>query len=306
MRTKLTVVCALAAFVAISGATAEATGLIHTSGIAKGAVTFNRLSPGVQKMVSAKAAAGTAGLAGTAGTAGPGTDGVKGADGLAGAVGPQGSKGDNGDAGTNGTNGTNGAPGLKGDKGDTGHMGFTGHVGMTGAKGDAGMNGTNGVNGTNGTNGTDGVSAPGIVTTHVSGGDSNVCGQDWANDDYTRTLQFVPQDNGTINVIRTYRGTFTTIAGVSAPSGPCNDDQVGGVTGSFTGFDVVVVTGGHFYPDATCAANCTSDAMMAAFFPGATRTIDNGWEYHYDAGANGTWINADAVSRGGNSGNIAG
>jgi hypothetical protein len=46
--------------------------------------------------------------------------------------------------------------------------------------------------------------------------------------------------------------------------------------------------------------------MMAAFFPGATRAISSGWEYHYDAGANGTWINADAVSRGGNDGNIAG
>ena len=55
MRTKLVVACALTAFVAVSGATAEATGLIHTSGIAKGAVTFNRLSPGVRKMVSAKA-----------------------------------------------------------------------------------------------------------------------------------------------------------------------------------------------------------------------------------------------------------
>ena len=54
MRTKLVVACALTAFVAVSGATAEATGLIHTSGIAKGAVTFNRLSPGVRKMVSAK------------------------------------------------------------------------------------------------------------------------------------------------------------------------------------------------------------------------------------------------------------
>jgi Collagen triple helix repeat (20 copies) len=280
MRTKLTVACALAAFVAVTGGTAEATGLIHTSGIAKGAITFDRLSPGVQKMVSAKVTTGTAGAAGTTGT-----NGVNGAAGLAGAAGPQGSKGDKGDAGMNGTNGTSG---LKGD---------------TGWKGDKGAPGTDGKNGTDGTNGVD---APGVVTTHVTGGDSSVCGPDWANDTYTRTLTFVPQDNGTINVIRTYDGTFTTIAGASAPSGPCNSDQVGGVTGTFTGYDVVVVTGGHFFPNATCAANCTSDAMMAAFFPGATRTIDNGWEYHYDAGTHGAWINADSVSRGGNSGNIAG
>ena len=140
----------------------------------------------------------------------------------------------------------------------------------------------------------------------MSGGDSSVCGGDWANDTYTRTLQFIPQDDGTINVIRTYAGTFTTIAGASAPSGPCLNNQVGGVTGTFTGYDVVVITGGRFNPSATCAANCTSAAMTAAFFPGATRTINHGWEYHYDAGVNGTWINADDVARGGNSGNIAG
>ena len=64
MRTKLVVACALTAFVAVSGATAEATGVIHTSGIAKGAVTFNRLSPGVRKMVSAKPKTGVPGLPG--------------------------------------------------------------------------------------------------------------------------------------------------------------------------------------------------------------------------------------------------
>ena len=58
MRTKLTVACALTAFVVVAGGTAEATGLINTNGIAKGAITFNRLSPAVQKMVSAKAVPG--------------------------------------------------------------------------------------------------------------------------------------------------------------------------------------------------------------------------------------------------------
>ena len=49
MRTKLTVACALAAFITAGAGTAEATGLIHTRNIAKGAITANRLSPGVQK-----------------------------------------------------------------------------------------------------------------------------------------------------------------------------------------------------------------------------------------------------------------
>ena len=47
--------------------------------------------------------------------------------------------------------------------------------------------------------------------------------------------------------------------------------------------------------------------MMTAFFPGGTKSGPNaGWEYHYDAGAHGSWVNADATSRGGNSGNITG
>jgi hypothetical protein len=58
-----------------------------------------------------------------------------------------------------------------------------------------------------------------VVATHVTGRDSSHCSPDfWANDDYTRTLQFIPQDNGTIQVVRTYKGTFTTIAGSSQPN----------------------------------------------------------------------------------------
>jgi hypothetical protein len=185
----------------------------------------------------------------------------------------------------------------------TGKLGAPGAPGASGAKGEGGSNGKSG---STGGQGDQGNTAPGVVTTHAAGADSSTCGGDWADDTYTRTLQFIPQDNGTINVLRTYRGTFTTIAHANGPSGPCLNDQVGGVSGTFTGFDVVVVTGGHFFPDATCDANCTSAAMLAAFFPGATSAIHNGWEYHYDAGDNGTWINADAVSRGGNSGDITG
>ena len=142
----------------------------------------------------------------------------------------------------------------------------------------------------------------------MTGGDSNVCGPDWANDSYTRTLQFIMRADGTIDVLRTYKGTFTTIAGASRPNDhSCNSVQVGGKVGTFTGTDVVTVTGGHFYPDATCADNCTSDAMLAAFFHGgtpvATRAVNHGWEYHYDLGAE-TMIQADAASRGGNEGDI--
>ena len=199
-----------------------------------------------------------------------------------------------------GAPGTPGAPGANGNSGSKGDNGSTGH---DGSKGDGGSTGGNGSNGTPGANG---QSAPGFVVTHVTGGDSSICGGDWANDNYTRTLQFIPQDNGTINVVRYYKGTFTTIAGVPQPNGTCPGIlQTGGVTGKFTGFDVAVITGGNFNPDATCADPCTTAAMLAAFFPGGTSAINHGWEYRYHTAANGDWVNADPV-RGGNVGNITG
>ena len=146
-----------------------------------------------------------------------------------------------------------------------------------------------------------------VVVTHVAaadGGDSNVCGQDWATDAYTRTLAMTMQPDGSIVVVRTYQGTFTTIAGASGPNdSTCTLDQVGGKVGAFTGTDVVTVKGGHFYPNATCAASCTSTAMMTAFFPGGTRSLTNGWEYHYDLDAE-SMIQADNVNRAGNLGDI--
>jgi hypothetical protein len=186
MRTKLVVACALTAFVAVSGATAEATDLIHTSGIAKGAIRFNRLSPGVQKMVSAKATAGAPGLPGAPGerdAAGMhGTDGLNGADGVAGPAGPQGLKGLKGAAGTSGTNGATGLNGLKGDtglnglKGDKGDAGTNGAPGLKGDKGDAGTNGAPGLKGDKGDAGTNG--APGLKGDPGTNGTDGQDGQD--------------------------------------------------------------------------------------------------------------------------------
>ena len=200
---------------------------------------------------------------------------------------------------------------IRGPKGAAG-VGTPGPRGPEGPQGTQGPQGPKGDNGANGAQGPPGLSVPGVVVTHVSGGDSSHCGGDWANDDYKRTLQFIPQNDGTIQVVRSYDGTFTTIAGVSQPNpatcpGP---SQTGGVKGTITGFDVVVVTGGVFTPNATCADPCTTAAMLAAFFPAgggpaASSTVNDGWEYQYDAGANGHWVNRSAV-RGGDIGNIAG
>jgi len=75
MRTRITIACAAMAFVVIAGGTAEATGLIHTSNIANGAITFGKLSPHVQQLVSSRASGGR------------GVNGVAGAPGATGATG---------------------------------------------------------------------------------------------------------------------------------------------------------------------------------------------------------------------------
>jgi hypothetical protein len=208
-----------------------------------------------------------------------------------------------------------GPRGLRGvsSVGKEGPPGPAGPAGAQGPQGAQGIQGAQGPKGDKGDPGSAGLSVPGVVVTHVSGPDSSVCGGDWANDDYKRTLQFIPQNDGTIQVVRSYDGTFTTIAGVSQPDpvGGCpGPQQTGGVTGTIKGFDVVVVTGGVFTPNAICPDPCTTTAMLTTFFPAsggaaATSAVSNGWEYQYDAGAHGHWVNRSAA-RGGNIGNITG
>ena len=150
MRIKLTVACALTAFVVVAGGTAEATGLIHTNGIAKGAITFDRLSLGVQKKVSAKPPkGGTNGLGGINGATGaPGALGAVGAQGLKGDAGPTGPEGVKGDPGLIGVAGIAGGPcpaGAQGVQGFTGDAGTAGVAGALGTKGDAGATGLQGL-----------------------------------------------------------------------------------------------------------------------------------------------------------------
>ena len=134
---------------------------------------------------------------------------------------------------------------------------------------------------------------PNVVVTHItSGRDFGHCGGQMGLNgrmsDYTRTLQFIPQNDGSIQVVRSYDGTFTTVAGAPTPNPPTcpGPPQTGGVTGTFTGYDVVVVTGGVFHPEATCPDPCITSTMVATFFPAeggppGASTINNGWEYQY-------------------------
>ena len=203
---------------------------------------------------------------------------------------------------------------IRGPKGPKGVSGV-------GTPGPQGPQGPAGPKGDKGDQGSPGLSVPNVVVTHItSGRDFGHCGgqmgTQWANLSYTRTLQFIPQNDGSIQVVRSYDGTFTTVAGAPTPNPPTcpGPPQMGGVTGTFTGYDVVVVTGGVFHPEATCPDPCITSTMVATFFPAeggppGASTINNGWEYQYRTAANGTWINRSPggpPARGGDIGNING
>ena len=217
-----------------------------------------------------------------------------------------------------------GPRGLRGvsSVGKQGPPGPAGPAGAPGAQGSQGPQGPKGDKGDKGDPGSPGLSVPNVVVTHItSGRDFGHCGSSqmgtqWANLNYSRTLQFIPQNDGSIQVVRSYDGTFTTLAGAPTPNPPScpGTPQTGGVTGTFTGYDVVVVTGGVFHPEATCPDPCVTSTMVATFFPAeggpaAASTINNGWEYQYRTAANGTWINRSPggpPARGGDIGNING
>jgi hypothetical protein len=125
MRTRVTIACAAMAFVAVAGGSAEATGLIRTSNIANGAITFGKLSPHVQELLSSGSSRGgsVSGPAGAAGAAGAtGLQGVQGAKGDAGERGPAGpavvANGIAGPTGAQGARGTDGPQGAAGADSD--------------------------------------------------------------------------------------------------------------------------------------------------------------------------------------------
>lgn len=297
-RTKYLIAGALAALV-VGGSTAGASHLIRTANIAKGAVTLNRLSPAVQKMVKHA-----------------GSNGVNGKDGLgfSGANGSNGAKGDNGAPGVDGKSGSNGA---KGDAGAQGAKGLTGADGTNGTNGSNGAQGTAGANGHDGANGAPGAAgAPGAPGHDAFGSfsypnssseDSSVCGGNWAVDTYDRYYQVDPQTDGSFLVTRTdINGSFVSLAGDSPNDAACGDPAgniPAGITGDFYGYAVLRVTGGNYNPEGVCAAGCTTAQFFAAKFPDGSWDFTNAWEYHYLAGSHGAWRNAD-VSRLGNAGNI--
>jgi hypothetical protein len=144
--------------------------------------------------------------------------------------------------------------------------------------------------------------------------DSGTCRPVWANDTYKRVFDGAtsPNADGTYNVTETFiSGRFVTMAGSSpgaCESGPNDGGTIAaGVTGSFNGNFMIVVSNGTFNPNATCDSGCdTTAGFVAAVYGSTTYDIPSfGFTYH----ANGPdlsqreWHNASA-DQGGNSGDI--
>jgi hypothetical protein len=146
--------------------------------------------------------------------------------------------------------------------------------------------------------------------------DSGTCGNNWANDTYKRALEAssTANDDGTFTFTERFiAGRFVTIAG-SSPDACDPNGTLGtvgdGVTGTFNGNFIVVVTAGTFNPAAACgAANCstTADFVATVYGPAATWNVTCfGFTYH----ANGPGLrdrdgqNASS-DQGGNLGDIA-
>lgn len=195
--------------------------------------------------------------------------------------GPHRVRGVQGPSGKNGTDGTNGTNGTKGADGTNGTNGVNGNDGAQGAQGLQGQTGTNGTNGSNGSNGRDGARGPQGVsspwTYSYTGGhtpDTNVRGNDWANDTFNTQFQVIPQEDGSYLIVKSITGWFTTIAGASGPNDYSgNSVQTGGVTGTMTGVEQwTVPAGAMFDPTATPDLDgmqgneAQNKAFTAAFF----------------------------------------
>ena len=185
-----------------------------------------------------------------------------------------------------------GKQGAKGAKGATGAAGAPGAKGDTGAKGDSGLN------------------SPLVYSfAGATGPDTGACsdngsGAGWATDTFDATYVVATEPDGSYVLTKVVKGTFVTRAGVGQPNPPdaptCATKQTGGVTGTFYGsMTVTVPANSGFDPYASCGAPCSphttvtsanvaqNDAFVAAFFPtGASGTL-TGYDFTYDAGANG-------------------
>jgi hypothetical protein len=140
--------------------------------------------------------------------------------------------------------------------------------------------------------------------------DSGTCGNDWANDTFTRVFTVDDEDGVTILREDFKDGHFVTLVGPSP--GACQPTPNGhlvaaGVEGSFHGFIAGTVTGGTFNPDASCGEPCTGDSFVSSHFGPTAVWNTNSFRFEYEAHGHGVisrrWQNA-STDEGGNQGDI--
>jgi hypothetical protein len=145
---------------------------------------------------------------------------------------------------------------------------------------------------------------------HSGSTDSGTCGNDWANDTFTRVFN-VENADGTTYLREDFKnGRFVTVAG-SSP-GACQPTPNGhlvanDVEGTFHGFIAGAVTGGTFNPEATCLQPCNGDNFVASFFGAGATWNANTFKFEYEAHGHDLigrhWQNA-SPDQGGNQGDI--
>ena len=142
--------------------------------------------------------------------------------------------------------------------------------------------------------------------------DSGTCGNNWATDSFDRHFRAntSPNPDGTYTVVEEFKkGSFVTNAGFSP--GGCDTNPGGtvaaGLTGKLEGSFTIIVSGGTFNPNASCATGCdtTTGFVKTVYGPGAFVSDIPTFLFHYNANNNGDWKNASA-DRGGNHGDITG
>jgi hypothetical protein len=145
---------------------------------------------------------------------------------------------------------------------------------------------------------------------HSGSADSGTCGNNWANDTFTRVFKVDDVDGTTVLREDFKNGRFVTVAG-SSP-GACETTPNGhlvaaGIEGSFHGFLAGTVTGGTFNPEATCPQPCNGATFVPAFFGPAAVWNVNTFKFEYQAHGSDLigrhWQNA-SPDQGGNQGDI--
>jgi hypothetical protein len=149
-----------------------------------------------------------------------------------------------------------------------------------------------------------------VIVRHSGSPDSGTCGNNWANDTFTRVFQVDQEDNTLVLTEFFKSGHFETVAGASPGGCQAGSDHgsliTAGVRGSFHGFLSGTVTGGTYNPEATCPDPCNGSTFVPAFFgAAAVWNVINDWSFSYEAHGGDLlfrrWTNAGS----GNEGDIA-